>query len=57
MSRPVLPCQHPGCARQCEAWRQCPDNACRADIVYCAEHGGDERAEDEMTAHIEHEHR
>lgn len=51
-------CQEPGgCRAETNRWRQCPDNSCRREIVFCTAHGGDAQATERMTMHIELHHR
>lgn len=40
------------CAERSAVYRQCPRQTCKHEIAYCAQHGGDDRAQPEMTAHI-----
>lgn len=42
------------CGKPTNAWRQCGAGAavkCKKEIAYCPDHGGDERAQQEMREH------
>jgi hypothetical protein len=64
---PPPQCDEPGCDAILTRWRECPGTravighenfleACARRIAYCDEHGGDDRATTEMSAHILSEH-
>lgn len=40
------------CAGPVQVYYQCPDTKCKHEIGYCKAHGGAERAQGEMRAHI-----
>lgn len=54
----ALPCQskEPPCKTEVGNWRQCAVKGCAIDIVYCAAHGGESRAELEMATHMAEKH-
>lgn len=45
-------CNETGCTANAQLYRQCADNKCKKEIGYCKAHGGDDRAIEEMGAHM-----
>jgi hypothetical protein len=40
------------CAVMCLVYWQCPEKTCKKEIAFCAKHGGDTTAQNEMKLHI-----
>jgi hypothetical protein len=45
------------CQSMTKQYRQCPSKECGLELVYCGQHGGDQRAMTEMTEHINTTHK
>lgn len=48
-------CKNVGCIKLATRWRQC-GAGCNLEFIFCDSHGGDERAAEEMSKHIENDH-
>jgi len=48
-----MTCNDPDCKARVVVYRQCADLKCKLELGYCDAHGGDERGQRDMAAHID----
>lgn len=53
MSNHPFNCSDSDCSTKIALYRQCPVSTCKLEVGYCKEHGGDDRAFEAMTTHIQ----